>query len=46
MIGYHCKLSVGERMELSPFFLPFEVNWYVLIGWMDSATQCLRGGLI
>ena len=46
MVGFHCKMKIGEAIESTQFFLLFEVPWLVMIGWMKASTECLRGGLI
>ena len=46
MIGAHCKVLVGTVIESRQFYLPFEIQWLVKIGWMPGTTNCLLGGLL
>ena len=46
MIGAHYKVLVGAVIESTQFYLPFEIQWLVNIGWLPGATECLMGGLL
>ncbi len=46
MIGYHCKLVMGEGIGSIQFFTLFEFLWLRAIGWLPGNTECLMGGLL
>ena len=46
MIGYHCRLPVGEVIESIQFFPFIEMGFLVLTKWLSVSTECLRGGII
>ena len=46
MIGYHCKLTIGEVLESIQFFTLFDMTWLLVTGWILEEFNCLPGGLI
>lgn len=46
MIGYHCKLVIGEGIGDIQFFSLFEFLWLKAIGWLPNTADCLQGGLL
>ena len=46
MIGYYCKLPIGEVMESIQFFSLFEFLWLRTIGWLPNTADCLQGATI
>lgn len=46
MVGYYCKISVGEVLNTIQYFSSFELVWYTFTGWISVSTECLVGGLV
>lgn len=46
MVGYHCKVAMGEGIGRIDFFPLFEFTWLRFIGWFPGFSDCLQGGLI